>query len=76
VPPASRTPTVPALAGLALAGLIAASPARAVVSPGDVAPAFTKSELAGGPGSWTTGPPHTLAEEAGKVVVLFLLGYS
>jgi len=52
------------------------SPARAAVSPGDVAPNFTKNELAGVNPNWTTGPARSLSDYAGKVVVLFLLGYN
>ncbi|HEY2954071.1 MAG TPA: hypothetical protein VGK89_02340 [Candidatus Eisenbacteria bacterium] len=63
----------------ALAGSLAAaalmSPARADIGVGAVAPPFTKSELAGGPGAWSAGGPVSLGDHAGQVVVLFLLGY-
>ncbi len=47
------------------------SPARAVVHAGDVAPAFTKDVL-------DAPPPaaRSLSDYAGKVIVLFLLGYN
>ena len=53
-------------------GLLALAPgALAVVHPGDVAPNFTKNELdAPAPAA------RSLSQYAGKVVVLFLLGYS
>src|SRR5258705_11951552 len=44
-----------------------AGSARALIMPGAVAPAFTKSVLGGGTAS--------LSDYSGKVVVLFLLGY-
>lgn len=47
--------------------------ARAVVHAGDVAPNFTKNQLAPGP---TTGSPVSLSDYAGKVVVLALAGYN
>ena len=56
-------------------GLVAAlaGPAGAIVSPGDVAPNFTKNELdSPGFGQVT---PRTLADYSGKVIVFFLLGY-
>ncbi len=57
--------------------LVALSPtARADIPVGAAAPDFTKSELAGGPGTWSKGGPVSLSDYAGKVVVLFLLGYS
>ena len=48
-------------------------PAHAWVHEGETAPAFTKRMLAGGP-PWSFGPSVSLADYAGKVVVLFLLG--
>ena len=55
-------------------GLLASfATARAWVHEGQVAPAFTKSTLAGGP-PWSSGPPISLAGLSGKVVVLFLMG--
>ncbi len=57
------------LVSLLLAGTAGA--AVAIVHPGDTAPAFTKNEL-------DAPPPaaRTLSQYGGKVVVLFLLGYS
>ena len=49
--------------------------ARAWVHEGEAAPAFTKSLLAGGP-PWSRGATVSLSDYAGKVVVIFLLGYS
>lgn len=43
-------------------------PVRAIVHPGDVGPNFTKSPLGGGSVS--------RSDYSGKVVILFLLGYS
>jgi hypothetical protein len=59
-----------ALAALSLPGPLPA-PAHAVVHAGDVAPAFTKDEL-------DAPPPaaRSLSDYAGKVVVLFLMGYN
>ncbi|MGH7726892.1 MAG: hypothetical protein ACREOU_15825 [Candidatus Eiseniibacteriota bacterium] len=59
-----------ALAALSLPGLLS-TPAHAVVHAGDVAPAFTKDEL-------DAPPPaaRSLSDYAGKVVVLFLMGYN
>lgn len=50
--------------------VLLASPARAVIDPGQSAPAFTKNVLGGTP--W---PTATLAQFAGKVVLLHILGY-
>jgi len=52
---------------------IAAMPVRAWVHEGQAAPAFTKNTLAGGP-PWSVGPPASLSDYAGKVVVIFLMG--
>lgn len=62
-------------AGLA-AGLAAAlvTPAAAIVSPGDPAPNFTKSQLDYPALGQTT--PRTLADYSGKVIVFFLLGFA
>jgi hypothetical protein len=60
---------------IALGWLASSSPARAWVHEGQVAPEFTKSTLAGGP-PWSSGPAVSLSSFAGKVIVLFLLGYS
>lgn len=59
----------------ALIGVLATA-ARANISTGVPAPNFTKSQLAGGPGTWSKGAAVSLSGYAGKVVVLFLLGYS
>jgi len=61
-------------AAVALLAALAA-PARANIAVGSPAPGFTKSQLAGGPGAWSVGGPISLSDYAGKVVVLFLLGY-
>lgn len=56
------------------AGLLAAAlavPAHAIVNPGQVAPAFTKSVLGSAP--W---PTATLSQFSGQVVVLYLVGYN
>jgi hypothetical protein len=58
---------------LALAALTVAGPAPAQIAPGAAAPNFTKNELVAGP---AIGPARSLSEFSGKVVVLFLLGYS
>ena len=63
--------------GLAAAGLfgvlLAAVPfeAGAAVSPGSIAPNFTKNEV-GAPAP----AARSLSDYSGKVIVLFLLGYS
>lgn len=57
---------LPAAALLALG--LPAQPAAALIAPGAVAPEFTKTALGGGAVS--------LSDHAGKVVVLFLFGYS
>jgi hypothetical protein len=51
-----------------LAGLALAAPAGAQVQPGSLGPDFTKTPLGGG--------SISLSQYSGKVVVLFLLGYS
>jgi hypothetical protein len=51
-----------------------ASPALAIVSPGDPAPNFTKNELDSP--SFGQVTPRSLADYTGKVIVFFLLGYS
>jgi hypothetical protein len=58
---------------VALGWFASSSPARAWVHEGEVAPAFTKNTLAGGP-PWSSGPAVSLSTYAGKVIVLFLLG--
>ncbi len=57
---------------LVLAAL-AAAPARAIVSPGDPAPNFTKNQLDFPALGQVT--PRSLADWPGKVIVFFLLGY-
>ena len=64
-----RTVVIAAALGL----LTSSGAARAWVHEGEAAPPFTKSTLAGGP-PWSFGPPASLADYAGRVVVLFLLG--
>ena len=56
-----------------LAAATLASPAMAIVQPGDPAPNFTKNELDSPAVGQVT--PRTLADYAGKVIVFFLLGY-
>ena len=56
-----------------VAALALASPARAIVQPGDVAPNFTKNQLDFPAAGQVT--PRSLADYAGKVIVFFLLGY-
>jgi hypothetical protein len=59
------------LVGSALLVLaLVASPASAVVNPGQAAPTFTKTVLGGSP--W---PTATLSQFAGQVLVLHLIGY-
>ena len=66
--------TIVTVAALGLLGLLASSSAsRAWVHEGEVAPAFAKNTLAGGP-PWSVGPALSLGDLSGKVVVLFLLG--
>lgn len=55
---------------LAACVVVTATPARAVVDPGQPAPAFTKNVLGGVPAQLS------LSDLAGKVVVLHILGYS
>jgi hypothetical protein len=63
-----------ALAAAILVLTSAAVPAAAIVHPGDVAPNFTKQRLDHPAPGQTT--PVSLYDYAGKVVVLFILGYS
>ena len=65
--------TMPWLALLLIAGL--STPARAVVTVGDPAPAFTKNQLILDP-TPQTGPPVSLSDFAGRVLILHLIGYS
>jgi len=54
--------------------LTLAGPARAIVHPGDVGPNFTKDRLDYPTVGLTT--PVSLYDYSGKVIVLFILGYS
>lgn len=61
--------TIPGWAAAALAALIAVGQARAqILQPGDTAPDFHKTDL--------KGRLQTLSQYRGKVVFLFVLGYS
>lgn len=62
-----------ALPAVALALGLCAAPAAAVVHPGDTAPDFTKDRLDYPALGQVT--PVSLSDYAGKVVVLFVLGY-
>jgi hypothetical protein len=62
----------PCVAALALAAGLA-MPAGAIVSPGSVAPNFTKNQLDFPTVGQVT--PRSLADYSGKVIVFFLLGY-
>jgi peroxiredoxin len=74
MPMGLRPTSATAAMGAALALLcFMAGNARATVSAGDVAPNFTKNELAPGP---AVGAPRSLSEFAGKVVLLILAGYN
>lgn len=55
-------------AGVLAAGLCASRDASAIVHAGDVAPDFHKTDL--------DGVQHTLFQYRGRVVVLFILGFS
>lgn len=57
--------------GIALMGILVPCASRAALLEGQTAPGFTKDEL-------DAPPPaaRSLSDYAGKVVVLFLLGYS
>jgi hypothetical protein len=57
-----------AIAALLLFSLVLAGPAAAQIQPGALGPDFTKTALG--------GSSISLSQYAGKVVVLFLLGYS
>ena len=61
---------------LAAALMIATSPAiaRAYVAEGQPAPAFTKQQLDSPVFGQTT--PRSLSDYAGKVIFLFMMGYS
>jgi hypothetical protein len=56
-------------------GIAGSASPSAALSPGDPAPPFTKNELISTPFP-QTGPPRTLADYAGRVLILHLLGYS
>jgi len=63
-----------AIAAATLVLLPVAVPAAAIVHPGDVAPNFTKDRLDYPALGQTT--PVSLYDYSGRVVVLFILGYS
>jgi len=63
---------LPRVVGLLLVACLA-TPAAAIVHPGDVAPNFTKNQLDSP--SFGQVTPRTLADYSGKVIVFFLLGY-
>jgi len=67
-----RLPRLPHVAALVTVACLA-SPAGAIVSPGDQAPNFTKNQLDSPSLGQVT--PRTLADYSGKVIVFFLLGY-
>jgi hypothetical protein len=62
--------TIVATAALAMLALYGS--AGAYVHEGQPAPPFTKNTLAGPP--YAVGPAVSLADYAGKIVVIFLLG--
>jgi len=64
----------PRFAAAAALSLVLAGPAGAVVHPGDVGPNFTKDRLDYPTVGLTT--PVSLYDYSGKVIVLFILGYS
>jgi len=66
-----RPPLLACVAALLI--VVLATPAAAIVVPGDVAPDFTKNQLDSP--SFGQVTPRTLADYAGKVIVFFLLGY-
>ena len=68
----SRPLAIAALALAALALLLAPATARSTTSVGQPAFDFTKNQLVG----TSVGPSWTLSDQRGKVVVLFVLGYS
>jgi len=68
-----RLPLVLNAAALIL-GACLATPAGAIVNPGDPAPNFTKNEL--DYPSFGQVTPRSLADYSGKIIVFFLLGYS
>ena len=68
-----RLPRLPNLAALILLACLA-TPAAAIVNPGDQAPNFTKNQLDSP--SFGQVTPRTLADYSGKVILFFLLGYS
>ena len=63
----AQRPLVPSLAAVLLAATLA-TPAAALIPLGANGPNFTKTALGGG--------SISLSQYSGKVVVLFLLGYS
>ena len=68
-----RLPLLPHVAALTLAACLA-TPAAAIVVPGNVAPNFTKNQLDFPSIGQVT--PRTLADYSGKVIVFFLLGFA
>jgi hypothetical protein len=68
-----RRTIVPLMLALLLAGALA-DDARAVAAAGDPAPNFTKNQLDSPSFGLTT--PRSLTDYLGKVVVLFVMGYS
>ncbi|MGH7731529.1 MAG: hypothetical protein ACRENJ_09820 [Candidatus Eiseniibacteriota bacterium] len=67
-----RPALMPHAAAFALALL--ATPAAAIVVPGNVAPDFIKNQLDSPSDGQVT--PRSLADYSGKVIVFFLLGYA
>lgn len=67
-----RRPVALFLLCLGLATGARTTPAHALADPGTAAPDFTKNQLVSG----AIGPAWSLSAQAGKVVVLFVLGYS
>lgn len=56
----------------AVARLAAPETAHAVADPGTVAPGFVKNEVVAG----AVGPAWSLGDHAGKVILLFVMGYN
>ena len=67
-----RPTVLPLAAALVLAAAVA-TPAVAIVNPGDAAPNFTKNQLDHPAFGQVTS--RSLSDYAGKVIVFFLLGY-
>ena len=66
------TRQMPLVLAIAALGAWTASPALAIVQPGQAAVPFTKNQVVSG----TTGSPISLADYAGKIVLLFQIGYN